>query len=319
MQHSNLIGRLGVCALLLGLGACSGGDSTSTADIKTTQGAAQQAAMIVTSAATDGVSGAPVPKRGEVARNTPPECDTGSATTTTRTDTVDSPYTESAFEITRVEYENCVVQFGPQEDPGRNFALLDGVTEDGSPDGEAVNYALRGTAVNDVLHSQLHVEDSDSGQRFDVFSDTLIRIDSRASQSDADALFDGTRVLRFEVDGQPRVTGRFRFGDASTRFHANRDDTGLLIEGPYRVRVNRCDTGDVTVATDRRLVRDAQQDFFIDGQLTLTRSDGTATIEFNSDGSVTVTTGDGQTRTFSRAELESISRDCVPEIDMPEG
>lgn len=56
----------------------------------------------------------------------------------------------------------------------------------------------------------------------------------------------------------------------------------------------------------------------MDGQLTLTRSDGTATVLYNSDGSVTVTSSNGETRTFTREELDTAARDCVPDVDRPQ-
>lgn len=76
---------------------------------------------------------------------------------------MNSPYTESNIEVTRIDYDNCVSQFGPEGGPGRDFLLVDGTMEAGSPQGESVLNQLKGTLAGGVLQTLLHVENPDRG------------------------------------------------------------------------------------------------------------------------------------------------------------
>lgn len=80
------------------------------------------------------------------------------------------------------------------------------------------------------------------------------------------------------------------------------------ISGSFSISSSKssCSIGKVTVRTDSVLTYNSNGDT-VAGQLTFTEaSNQSARVNFNSDGSITVTLANGQTRTYSVAQLDSL-------------
>ena len=240
----------------------------------------------------------------------------------TRSDSVDSPFTDSLFNIDATEFRDCVQSFESAE---FSFSSpIDGYEESGTPaDGteSGIDYVGLGAAEDMPLTlststTQGGVTESSDLRFFGVVhtqsadeahlsSHLYLRGEVESHGPDGD--YHNRIMLGESLDGGYFVTSVLP-AEAAGVSETTLD--GLL--GAEDLLNDDCPSGAVLISTVSPLLTEDESGELLGGELLLDADDDMATIVYNEDQSVTVTLNGGSPSTYTQEELEALEAECQP-------
>ncbi|MBI2382686.1 MAG: hypothetical protein HYV18_01250 [Gammaproteobacteria bacterium] len=261
----------------------------------------------------------------------------GSVQRDSETKDVDSPFSESDFNVYYVQWNNCA-NSRTFEDESGSLAVdstVDGRIEGGQPvDDDTVLYLRVGesSAAPLLLDVSLDGQSGDGSSSFsaDVMYDVYARMDGTESNGD------GRRELQYLLDlsgsangsvDTPEEDGDYDLdftayaGRSGEPFVVTRDpvDGSQSFDGAYGFSVSpsppgaRCAEVDASIATLERLMPNTEggSSPYSAGVLQLEKNGDRATIEFNDDNTVTITDSRGRSQTISFEEATESADRCA--------
>lgn len=245
---------------------------------------------------------------------------------------VDSPYTESLYNVSMEDDQNCVVEIGD------TYALTDGYFESGFPVGDTdfnPLYQLMGRDIDEPYHWRLGTPPgSETPDYFDWLGVWLQHVQHDTDGTDGGSSYQYLVLLGKTVDADGTFRGLTQFGTSPAKedmfYHSVGEVTGFSIDERYIATVdgvfgaetfepqipNECQFGRLHFETLEQVlvevvpVVDGTEYRFIDGQLLLTDETGnTAEIEYDND-SMMVSLNDGPQQTFTREQLRARQTAC---------
>ncbi|MFP5307447.1 MAG: hypothetical protein ACLGI7_16700 [Gammaproteobacteria bacterium] len=309
-----------LAVIVLSLTACGGGGGSSDQNLPPAPGSASDDAKASATAST--VIASLARKIGGVggkSRKALAPCpDGGSVDSRSETRQVGSPFTDDAFDVTVLRFAQC-----EQTDADGNQLYFDGPAEAGQPvsDPRSIFYAALGDGSEDLFFGALipseGVElgvlldgfldskyDDPAGSfdlRYDLFTSVLASVTEAGNPTEASfATLLGSDEAPFRLAGQAQSSG--------LRFTVDGDFAYSSDELPPE-----CAFSQVRFATLEDLVLSGGQ--LTAGRLSVTLDSGLeAIVQYNADGSSSVTVN-GQTASFSPAELQTLDESCSQGLD----
>jgi hypothetical protein len=304
--------------LCLSLAACGGGgeeDSpspTAASKFSSTDDvagaiSAYGSAVAAFSGELDGSNSKALAKRATKAKTlqakatTTENCDSGSISFTTDDSTL---YADDGLSVA----SSCRYSFSNNSSSGTftsNGKLADRCTDSAQTSSACNASTIRiadGAAGGTTL--DLLGNGSNNGERFDFEIKLKGDLSERYTSDTEDLTLSATLSFNDKV---AQFSGSAVFENLRSVYTTTATGATETLNGVVGAASNksRCSPGKITVRTDSALIYDSNDDT-IGGQITLTDSSGgTAQISYNSDGSATVTLSNGQTRTYSRAQIEA--------------
>ena len=268
----------------------------------------------------------PVPETPESSKayKTVESCETSGEVETfdTRSESLDSPFTDSLFNIESSEYRDCIASF---ESADFSFSSsIDGYEESGTPaDGtdSGIDYVGFGTAEDlpftlSTSTTQGSVTESSDLSFFGVIH----------TQSQDDERVSSQVYLRGEVESHGSA------GDYHNRILLGESLDGALfvssvvptetvglsettldgLIGSEDLLNDRCPSGMVQISTVSPLITEDESGELRGGELQLDAGDDVAGIVYNEDQSITVTLNGGSPVSYTLEELEALEAECLP-------
>ncbi|MDT0496669.1 hypothetical protein RM530_04745 [Algiphilus sp. W345] len=333
-MYKLILGSLFASLILAACGGGSGDDGgdggTPPADdlgfveLTSTDDVAVFGASLLSVAQSPPIPEIPETSESSKAYKTVESCDTSGMVETfdTRSESVDSPFTDSLFNIESSEYRDCIASF---ESADFSFSSsIDGYEESGTPaDGtdSGIDYVGFGTAEDlpftlSTNTTQGSVTESSNLSFFGVIH----------TQSQDDEHVSSQVYLRGEIESHGSPAGdyhnRILLGEsmdgalfvssvvpAETVGLSETTLDGLI--GSEDLLNDSCPSGMVQISTVSPLIAEDESGELRGGELQLDAGDDVAGIVYNEDQSITVTLNGGSPVTYTLEDLEALDAECL--------
>lgn len=221
----------------------------------------------------------------------------GGGTTNSSLVVRNTPYTLLPLLARQAQYNDCVMNYGPTENPTEATLAAHGVEESARVQlsgGAEVNHLQSGagsTPIERRLRSIAAAGNREEDHRLTGRSDTYRLLNAETRQYQATLV--RTHELQIRFPSVANFAGTYRFGSPAAPFRMTSTNDVTQISGEYEISTSRCRSGAMQLTTTQDLVYDAARSRFVAGTLEFSGASGTARASFREDGRVTLTAADG--------------------------
>lgn len=224
----------------------------------------------------------------------------GGGTTSSTMAIRNTPYSVLPLLARQTQYNDCVLYYGPAENPTEATLTARGVEETARTrllSGAMVDYLQSGSVgapMEKRLRSIATAGTREEDHRLTGQADTYSLLSDGSREYRATLV--RTHELQIRFPTVASFSGTYRFGSLGSPFRMTSTNDVTQLSGEYEISTTRCRSGAMQVTTTQDIVYDSQRRQFVAGTLEFAGPGGTARASFRQDGRVTLTAADGSQR-----------------------